>query len=165
MRRRLVALAAVLALAAGAGAYVRAAATDEPDRREQVASRGAEVMRFDLDATTHLFEKLPGGGVQTVVAHDARDAAEIRKVRVHLRAEAVAFARGRYDDPAAIHGAAMPGLADLRAGAARIDVAYGDVPNGGRITYVTSDPALVRALHAWFEAQVSDHGRHAAEVE
>ncbi|MGX7671207.1 hypothetical protein [Plantactinospora sp. DSM 117369] len=30
-----------------------------------------------------------------------------------------------------------------------------------RITYTTSDPAIVTALHAWFDAQVSDHDVHA----
>jgi hypothetical protein len=34
----------------------------------KVAARGAEVMPFDLDRTTHVFTKLPDGGVQTVTA-------------------------------------------------------------------------------------------------
>lgn len=49
----------------------------------------------------------------------------------------------------------------LRDGAARITVAYRDDPAGGQITYTTGDPALVAALHAWFDAQVADHGQHA----
>ncbi|MFB4263080.1 hypothetical protein [Nonomuraea sp. GTA35] len=32
---------------------------------------------------------------------------------------------------------------------------------GAQITYTTSDASLIKALHAWFDAQVSDHGRHA----
>jgi hypothetical protein len=82
-------------------------------------------------------------------------------VRSHLRKEALAFARGDFADPAAIHGVDMPGLHALHAGAARIVVRYADVPQGARITYATRDPALVAALHAWFKAQVNDHGAHA----
>jgi len=52
----------------------------------------------------------------------------------------------------------MPGLAELKAGAGRIEIVYADVLAGGEILYRTDDPALVSALHAWFDAQVSDHG-------
>jgi hypothetical protein len=55
----------------------------------------------------------------------------------------------------------MPGLAELRAGADRITITYQDIAAGGRITYSTDDPTLATALHAWFDAQVSDHGQHA----
>jgi hypothetical protein len=55
----------------------------------------------------------------------------------------------------------MPGLRDLEQGHDRIEIRYADTPAGAQITYTTSDPALVTALHAWFDAQVSDHGQHA----
>ena len=42
-----------------------------------------------------------------------------------------------------------------------IDIRYEDVPDGGRITYMTRGPALVRALHAWFDAQLTDQGANA----
>ena len=32
---------------------------------------------------------------------------------------------------------------------------------GARLTYTTSEPALVDAIHAWFDRQVTDHGPHA----
>lgn len=57
----------------------------------------------------------------------------------------------------------MPGVAELKAGASRIDVAYSDVASGGRIRYRTDDPALVDAIHRWFDAQTTDHGDHAEE--
>ena len=57
----------------------------------------------------------------------------------------------------------MPGLRALHAGAQRIGVRYADVPRGAKIVYATHDPALVAAIHAWFKAQVSDHGAHAME--
>lgn len=137
---------------------------DGESRQEEVARKGAEVMPFELDRTTHTFESRPWGGIQTVVADDPADEEQVALVRSHLRAEAEAFARGDVSDPAAIHGASMPGLDELRAAAGRIEIAYLDVPAGGRITYRTGDAALVGALHAWFAAQVSDHGQHASAM-
>jgi hypothetical protein len=133
-------------------------------RQEEIARKGGEIMPFDLDRTTHSFENRSWGGVQTVVADDPADDEQVALVRSHLRDEAEAFARGDLSDPAAIHGAAMPGLDDLRAAAGRIQIAYADVAAGGRITYRTGDAAVARALHAWFAAQVSDHGQHAGAM-
>jgi hypothetical protein len=156
--------AALLAAGVGAGLAL-AGRGDDPagptGRQAEVAERGAEVMPFDLDRTTHVFTARPGGGVQVVTADDPDDAEQVRLVRAHLGEEAGAFAGGDFGDPASIHGADMPGLAALQAGADRIAVSYQDVPAGGQLTYTTSDPALVEALHAWFDAQVSDHGSHA----
>ncbi|HKH03556.1 MAG TPA: hypothetical protein VKA65_00220 [Acidimicrobiales bacterium] len=131
------------------------------DRQQEVAERGEGVMPFDLEATTHRFEPTADGLVQTVVADDPSDAANVSLVREHLTDEAERFAAGDYDDPAAIHGEEMPGLAELEAGADRIDVAYAEADAGGRITYTTADATLVDALHRWAEAQVMDHGTHA----
>ena len=165
--RRALALlgAVVVAVGLAAGGFWAGSGSDtETAREREVAERGAEVMRFDLERTTHVFEKRAAGGVQTVVADDPGDEAEVAKVRAHLRDEAEAFAAGDFEDPAAIHGREMPGLAELQAGAERLTISYEDVPAGGRIRYATEDPALVRALHAWFDAQVSDHGRHVTDM-
>jgi hypothetical protein len=40
-------------------------------------------------------------------------------------------------------------------------VQYSEVQNGAVIAYNTNDPSLGSAVHAWFKAQVSDHGSHA----
>ncbi|TMS00579.1 aspartate carbamoyltransferase [Nonomuraea basaltis] len=131
------------------------------DRQAEVAAKGSQVMPFDLERTTHTFAKGADGGVQTVVADDPSDSGQIRLVREHVTQEAAKFARGDFGDPAAIHGDGMPGLTALSQGYARITTSYAEVPAGARITYRTEDPALVKALHAWFDAQVSDHGAHA----
>jgi hypothetical protein len=152
-----VALLVVLAAACGGGGDGDALA----ERRADVAERGAPVMPFDLDATTHRFMPVPTGLVQTVVADDPTASDQVALVREHLAQEASRFRAGDYGDPARIHGDDMPGLAELEAGADAIAVAYEDTPDGGRITYATDDPALVDALHRWAEAQTMDHGAHA----
>jgi hypothetical protein len=134
-----------------------------PSRQEQVATRGASVMPFDLDATTHVFQAQLDGGLQQVVAKDPADAEQIALIRQHLQHEAAMFARDDFADPAAIHGEEMPGLAVLRASAGRIDVAYSEFADGAQLRYTTGDPALVTALHQWFAAQLSDHGSHATD--
>jgi hypothetical protein len=134
-------------------------------RQEEVAARGAEVMPFDLARTTHIFEKLDDGGLQTVRADDPSDAIQIQLIQVHLTEEAGKFRQGDFSDPMAIHGHRMPGLAELRAGASRIDVRYTALPEGGQIRYTTTDPTLINGLHRWFDAQLMDHGADATDRE
>jgi hypothetical protein len=155
-RRRLLAVAIVLStVLAGCG-------NDHDDRlaarRAEVAEHGAHVMPFDVNTTTHRFRPTGDGLVETVVADDPTDTAQVELIRQHLAHEAGSFAHGDYSDPAAIHGDTMPGLTELEAGADRIDVTYSDETAGGRITYSTADPALVAALRTWGQAQTTDHG-------
>lgn len=130
-------------------------------RQEEIAAKGRQVMPFDLDRTTHRFTKSDTGGQQIVTADDPADVQQIRLIREHLAEETARFSEGDYGDPASIHGSEMPGLRELEEGHNRIDVQCTDTPDGAKITYTTSDPSLVKALHAWFDAQVSDHGQHA----
>lgn len=134
--------------------------TPETDRQEEVAAVGATVMPFDLDATTHVFEKTEEGGLQQVLADEA-GSDQVELIREHLRTEAVRFAAGDFHSPEMIHGADMPGLHDLVTGHERLVVEYDDIEDGGQIRYSTDDAALIAALHAWFDAQLSDHGAHA----
>lgn len=132
-----------------------------PTRQEEVATRGAQVMPFDLEQTMHMFQPLADGGRQTVTAKDPANSQQIALIQAHLQEEAAKFRRGDFSDPAKIHGEDMPGLAALRAGAGHIDVQYTPLPNGAEIQYTTKDPALIAALHQWFTAQLADHGHHA----
>ncbi len=151
----------VIGLLAAAGAWWAVSSAREAHHRGEVASRGAQVMPFDLDRTTHVFAPRPNGGVQTVIADDPTDAQRVRLVRTHLRDEAEGFRSGDFSDPLFVHGQDMPGVADLEAGADRIDIRYEVIPAGARLQYVTLDDGLVHALHLWFEAQLDDHGEHA----
>jgi hypothetical protein len=137
-----------------------ATAADE-QRQTQVEHKSETVMPFSMQTSKHVFVPTASGGVQTVLVHDG-NAKQVGLVRSHLRKEAAAFARGDFADPASIHGGDMPGLKAMHAGSTRISVRYADVPNGARITFATTDPGLVAAIHVWFKAQVSDHGSHAA---
>ncbi len=166
-RLRLWLLLLLTALLAGLSGCNRATAPDAAPatatgRLEEVATRGAEVMPFDLEETTHIFEKREDGGLQQVIADNASDDEQIRLIRVHLREEAGRFQQGDFHDPAKIHGADMAGLHELVMGHERITIVYSDLPAGAQILYTTADDQLVAAIHAWFDAQLADHGEHAA---
>lgn len=156
-------LSAVLAAFASVSSTAHAAAADLP-RQAEVAKRGADVMPFHLKAATHIFSKTDTGGTQRVVAKDARDSVQTRLVREHLHDIQQQFQRGDFSGPTHVHGADMPGLAELKMskpGAIAVD--YSDVEGGAELNYRTSDTKLVAALHRWFDAQLSDHGADAIQ--
>jgi hypothetical protein len=97
-RRRLIALAAGSLLLVAAGGWVTADSDRAFERQQLVAERGANVMPFDLDATTHIFEPTATGGVQTVVADDPSDTEQVGRVRDHLRRERDQFSVGEFGD-------------------------------------------------------------------
>lgn len=119
------------------------------------------VMPFDIATSLHIFRMTDTGGEQRVIARDPGDTRQVALIRQHLRHEASRFQRGDYSDPAALHGADMPGLAELQAGASRIQVSYAEVPAGGALTFSTTDRHLITQIHRWFGAQLSEHGADA----
>lgn len=131
-------------------------------RLDEIAERGGHVMPFDLEKTTHVFSKIDHGGLQQVVVKDKSNTEQIRLIRAHLSEISNDFKRGDFSKPARIHGEDLPGLAELksaRPGAIKIE--YTKLPDGAQISYSTSSPKLITAIHRWFDAQLSDHARHA----
>ncbi len=122
---------------------------------------GHQVMPFDLSKTLHIFEMTESGGIQQVISKVPNDTAQVSLIQEHLQHEAMKFSTGDFSDPASLHGAAMPGLKALAAGAAKIKVEYSMLPDGAQITFTTQDIHLITAIHRWFGAQLSDHGADA----
>jgi hypothetical protein len=156
-------IAVVSALAAAGITAAVLPRSVEPDmstpseRSHRIHEMGGEVMPFSLDQTTHVFEMTDSGGIQDVVAKESQDTATVRLIRQHLSHEAELFRRGDFQDPMSLHGAEMPGVRALSAGADRVRVSYETLSDGARITFATDDPALLTAIHRWFGAQLSDH--------
>jgi len=132
-----------------------------PERLHEVAERGVHVMPFDLEKTLHVFKKAPDGGVQQVVAKDAADAEQITLIRQHLAAICEGFKQGDFSRQRRIHGDDMPGIAELAAAYPQVSFKFRDLPNGAEIVYSADDAGLVDAIHRYFDAQLTDHGRHA----
>ncbi len=129
--------------------------------QEHVHQMSQSVMPFDMVKTVHIFKMTESGGVQRVVARNPGETGQVALIQAHLKREAERFQRGDYAAPTTLHGADMPGLKELRAGAAGIAVAYADLPEGAEITFETSDLHLLTAIHRWFGAQLSEHGADA----
>jgi hypothetical protein len=131
-------------------------------RQAMVHEMGHRVMPFELSKTQHLFEMTDNGGVQQVIVKNPSDKEQIALIQEHLQHLVTEFGAGDFSTPVSLHGADMPGLKELAAGAARIKIAYAALPNGGQITFTTDDLHLITAIHRWFGAQLSDHGADAA---
>jgi predicted outer membrane protein len=132
-------------------------------RQTEVAARGPNVMPFDLTQTLHDFQSVKEGGILTVTANDPKNEIQIQLIREHLQKEFQKFTQGNFSDPASLHGENMPGLSAMATGIKRIKINYAALLNGARLTFVTSDPALVNAIHQWFAAQRMDHHHHGAK--
>src|SRR5580704_9698182 len=136
----------------------------DPERQAEVSERGAQVMPFKLSTTTHIFTKTSAGALQKVIVKDPNDTAQIGLIRRHLSDFADRFSRRDFSGPTEVHGAQMPGLADLKkAKPAEISVGYQDLAEGAQIEYSAQKANLIAALHKWVDAQLSDHGPDAHE--
>ena len=129
--------------------------------QEHVHQMAHGVMPFDVSKTVHIFRMTETGGVQRVIAKDPGALDQIALIRQHLQHEAERFQHGDFSDPAKLHGATMPGLAELQAGASQLEVSYMPLPEGAEIAFETSDLHLLTAIHRWFGAQLSEHGADA----
>jgi len=133
--------------------------TATPKQVDEVHQRMQQVAPFALDQTMQTFTKTVHGGVQHVVAKSAGDTGQIKLIQAHLLKIANEFRKGDFSVTERIHGADMPGLAQLkRAETDDIKFEYEALPNGAQIHYSTEYPQYVQALHEWFDAQKSEHG-------
>ncbi|BCG63447.1 MAG: hypothetical protein methR_P1157 [Methyloprofundus sp.] len=131
-------------------------------RLDEVAQRGAHVMPFDLELTQHVFTKTPTGGIQQVVVKSPENTQQIKLIRQHLTKISNEFQQGNFSGPAKIHGKMMSGLEKLSlAKHKQIDIAYKELVDGAEITFSSKEPAFIKAIHQYFDAQLSDHARHA----
>lgn len=156
MRVRMLYCTIVLALG-----FTSARSEDADARQAEVRLRGSMVMPFALAHTQHVFETTPDGGVQRVLAR-AGHVDQIPAIRSHLAEIAAKFQARDFGDPETIHGVDMPGLALLRAAPTEaLHTFYRELQEGAEVRYVGTDPQTIAAIHAWFAAQLADHGQDA----
>jgi hypothetical protein len=120
-------------------------------------ARGAHVMGFDQDATTHHFYLYADGGAIDVAANDAGDGVNVEAIRSHLPHIAQMFGNGDYSSPMLVHATNVPGTADLARLKNLVRFTYVETPRGGRVEATATDPAALAALHAFLRFQISDH--------
>jgi hypothetical protein len=126
---------------------------------DEVRQHMQQAVPYSLDKTQQTFTKTVHGGVQHVLAKSAGDTQQIKLIQEHLLKLANQFRKGDFSSTERIHGADMPGLAQLkRAQPDDIKFEYKALENGAQIHFSTEYPQYDKALHEWFDAQMSDHG-------
>lgn len=135
--------------------------TSVQERQAMIHDQGPEVMPFALNATKHVFNKVPTGGVQEVYVLDESDTENIQQIQEHLQEIADAFEQGDFTMPKQLHGDTMAGVQYLESHPDLFSTEYVAQENGARIIYTSEDGNTIRALHDWFDTQLMDHGADA----
>src|ERR1700758_1332296 len=78
-------------------------------------TRGAHVMGFDQNKTTHHFTLTKTGGITQDQANDPPPAASRARIRMHLEHISKAFAQGDFTVPHEFHAESPPGVPEMKA--------------------------------------------------
>jgi len=122
-----------------------------------VDRRGAHVMGFDQNKTTHHFLLYDDGGSIDVSVKDPSDTADRDAIRSHLPHIAAMFAAGNFDAPMLVHDTNVPGTSEMATMKDRLSYRFIETPNGGRVDIQTRDPDALAAVHKFLRFQISDH--------
>ena len=132
---------------------------EEPpyDHHAAVMKRGAEVMGFDQEATTHRFILSHSGGAMRVTVNDPDDAQEAGRISMHLRNVAAQFARGDFSAPQQTHGQVPPGIRVMQQLRAKIIYTAHAIDGGGELIISSEDSRAIEAIHQFLRFQIQEH--------
>lgn len=119
-------------------------------------SRGAVQMGVDQYTSTHHFESLPDGG-RIELQRDTADSRDIAQIRRHLQEITRTFQQGDFRIPGMVHDMTVPGTAVMAARRDRIRYQFRELPQGGEVRIISSDPEAVAAIHDFLAFQRQDH--------
>jgi hypothetical protein len=120
--------------------------------------RGAMVMGFDQQKTTHHFYLYEDGGAIDVSVNDAADSVNRDAIRSHLPHIAMLFGEGDFEAPMLVHDSKnVPGTAEMARLKEKISYKYNETPAGGRVDITTTDAAALKAVHEFLKFQIADH--------
>lgn len=144
-----------MALALTLSAAMPAAAQDH---HAAMDARGAKVMGFDQQLTSHHFLLFTDGGAIDVSVKKADDAKNRDAIRSHLPHIATMFGEGNFEAPMLVHDSQkVPGTAVMATRKDAIRYEYVETPAGGRVNIVTNDAEALAAVHAFLKFQIADH--------
>jgi hypothetical protein len=133
------------------------AAGSSHESHSSLDSRGAMVMGFDQEKTTHHFLLYRDGGAIDVSANEDSDVKSRDAIRSHLPHIAQMFGEGNFAAPMLVHASDVPGTAELAKRKDRVQYKYVETRRGGRVDIVTTDETALRALHEFLRFQIRDH--------
>ena len=120
--------------------------------------RGAMVMGFDQDKTSHHFFLYEDGGAIDVSVKDTSDSKNLDAIRAHLPHIAAMFGTGDFNAPMTVHDSRnVPGTATMAELKDKIAYRYVETARGGRVDIVTSDKNALAAVHQFLTFQIRDH--------
>src|SRR5258708_2243447 len=125
---------------------------------ETLKQRGAAVMGFDQNVTTHHFRIAPDGGSIEVVVKTATDETNLSAIRGHLKEIAEAFAAGDFSKPFATHGEVPPSVKTMKQRRRALMFTYEDVADGGPVVIRSSDAQAISAVQLFLRYQIREHG-------
>ncbi|HXA83704.1 MAG TPA: hypothetical protein VNZ47_01435 [Candidatus Dormibacteraeota bacterium] len=177
MKRILLALTGILAMAPGNSAQQVADKSDKQDsmkdcpmhEKHQAASaaqdhakhelekRGDQGMGFAQGKTTHHFLLRKDGGAIQVMANSAGDQASKEEIQMHLRHIAQAFKSGEFNIPMFVHDQTPPGVATMTRLKNEIHYKYEAAENGGRVVISSSNAEAVKAVQEFLKFQITEH--------
>jgi len=130
---------------------------DQDKRSEDVVKRGAHVMGFSHEATTHHFGLFKDGGEIVVHAKDPNDKASVEQIRTHLAHIAKMFSSGNFNAPMLIHATNPPGAATMTRLKEQIRYEFSETERGAPIRLVTISLGTTDTVHAFLLFQIVDH--------
>ncbi|TVP60047.1 MAG: hypothetical protein EA351_01000 [Gemmatimonadales bacterium] len=131
--------------------------TSDPDADfAALQERGEVGMGVDQYASTHRFDDIADGG-RIEFVHDGQDEEAVETIRAHLQEIRTAFGEGDFSIPAFVHDQVVPGTDRMAERKDRIEFRYRDLPGGGELRMVTSDPEALEAIHEFMAFQRDDH--------
>lgn len=118
--------------------------------------RGKMAMGVDQYASAHRFDVLPNGGRIALEMKDS-DPLAIAQIRAHLKLIEHAFQAGDFSTPEFVHMREMPGTKVMSRKRQLISFTYADLPRGGEVRIITTDPESLAAIRKFMIAQRGDH--------
>lgn len=125
-----------------------------------VQARGQQVMGVDQYTSKHVFEDLPDGGRVVLQRDDAKDTADIRAIRAHMRDIETAFRAGDFNKPFQVHAMEVPGTKVMAEMRDLITYTMSELPRGAQLRLRTSHPRALEAIRQFLAFQRSDHRAH-----
>lgn len=147
MKTRLLAIALLLPIPACA----------QHDHTAEVNTRGAHVMGFSQESTTHHFVLTFDGGIIDVRANDIKDTQGRDEIRTHFRHIAHMFSAGDFTDPMLVHATNVPGTVVMRQHKDNLHWDLVETPRGAKLVITADNKSVLDALHEFLKFQIEDH--------
>jgi hypothetical protein len=127
------------------------------DHTAQVNARGAHVMGFSQEKTTHHFVLTFDGGIIDVRANDLNDTGSRDEIRTHFQHISHMFAGGDFTDPMLVHATKVPGTAAMKQMKDQLHWEVVDTPRGAKLVITADNKPALDALHQFLKFQIEDH--------